>query len=408
MPMLPLTGQTNDFLKVVLPACASGNLRAVTAYLDDPRQFVRWIGPHGRTMLWEAARRGQLGIVRLLVEEHAADMRALGCYHRETRVEVSPWLAASLNGKDATSEYLASKGAGLDFLSACFLADRPFVDATLQRDPGAADRPAKRKHRWNSYIAWPLQYAIAGRQSATVERLLAAGADPAANPRILFDAVATEQPNVAELLVAAGADPRATRHRSWLDPVFRTIAQRHGYEVGEDDVVPEKWPELVDACRGNHNAPDDPTRVTPLLAQGYDVNVRDYKGKTALHRASQAGFANITRLLLEHDADLEARSADGDTPLFDAAFYGRPVQIELLAEHGAELDAENDKGETPMFAAVRGGRADCVQKLRDLGASIEHRNAKGKSAIDVANRSRKIGIEEVRRVLQALVRSQPS
>ena len=61
--MRRLSGETNDFLKIVLPACRSGDLRAVTEILKDPRGFVRWIGPHGRTMIWEAARGGRLEIV---------------------------------------------------------------------------------------------------------------------------------------------------------------------------------------------------------------------------------------------------------------------------------------------------------------------------------------------------------
>ncbi|MCG8408190.1 MAG: ankyrin repeat domain-containing protein [Phycisphaerales bacterium] len=376
-----LTGKASDFLRIVLPACSSGKLEAVKTYLKDEREFVHWIGPHGRTMLWEAARKGKLDVVKLLAESHGADLSAIGCYFRETRIEVSPWLIATLNGRSSSAGYLASKGAGMDFRSACYLGDEAYVDASIRDEPGVADRAYVREHRWNGYEVWPLQYAIVGGQRTIVKRLLDAGANPSASPKILFDAIATVQPDVAEMLLAVGADPRPTKHRGWFEnPTFNALARRYGHDIREVDVPPEKWPEIVDACRGNHNAPDDPQRVAGLIKQGHDVDVRDYKGKTALHRASQAGFLKTSKLLLEHGANIEARSYEGETPLFDAAFYGRIEQIELLVAHGADVEARSDDEETPVFAAVRGGRAASLKKLCELGAELHPVNAKGKSA----------------------------
>ena len=400
----PLSGETSDFLRVVLPACSSGNLSAVKAYLQDERKFINWIGPHGRTMLWEAARKGQLEIVKLLAEEHHADLHAMGCYNRETNIEVSPWLVATLNAKSTTADYLTTKGAGLDFHSACYLGKIEYINKILTGDPKTAGRAYVREHRWNGYIVWPLQYAIVGQQPAVVRRLLTAGADPSASPNILFDAINTEQLASTELLLAAGADPRSTKHRDWFEnPEFNTLARKYGHDIQEIDVPPEKWPKIVDACRGNHNAPDDPSRVIALIESAHDVNVRDYKGKTALHRASQAGFLNITKLLLQHGADIEAKSNEGETPLFDAAFYGRVEQIEWLIACGADIEANNNNEETPVFAAVRGGQAAALRKLHAFGATIDPVNVKGKSASDIAHRSKKIGISEVRQVFQEII-----
>ena len=100
----------------------------------------------------------------------------------------------------------------------------------------------------------------------------------------------------------------------------------------------------------NHNASDDPNRVMPLTQQEHDVNVRDYKGKKALYRASKAGFLKITQLLIENGSNLEARSYEGETHLFDGAFYGRTELIKLLVTSGADIEAKNhqevDRGTT--------------------------------------------------------------
>jgi hypothetical protein len=164
----------------------------------------------------------------------------------------------------------------------------------------------------------------------------------------------------------------------------------------ERDMPPVKWPEIVDACRGNHNAPDDPDRVMDLIKAGHYVNMRDDQGKPALHRASQAGFLKISQLLIDHGADLEAQSIEGETPLFDAAFHGRCKQVKRLIALGASIEARNKRGETPLFAEVRGGQATCFKTLVASGADILAENHQGKCIADVANRSRKKGIEEVR------------
>ncbi|MEM7316574.1 MAG: ankyrin repeat domain-containing protein [Planctomycetota bacterium] len=396
----PLTGRTNDFLRIVLPACAAGKIAAVRKYLEDERAFQNWIGPHGRTMLWEAARKGRLDVVQLLAEDFDADSTAYGCYFRETRLEVSPWLIATLNHKDDVAEYLDSSGSGMDFLSACFLGKKKFVTAAVDNDQAIANRPYVRKHRWNPYTAWPLQYAVVGDNNAIVNALLASGADASADPAILFDAISIGDLRSAKLLLAAGADPIATRHRDWFEqPRFNALARKFGHDIREVDFPPEKWPEIVDASRGNHNAPDDPQRIQCLIDAGHDVNIRDYKGKTALHRAAQAGFLKITRLLIASGADLEARSHKRETPMFDAAFYGRVETLHMLAKAGANLEARDEREETPAFAAVRGGQVESLKALVKLGADVDAVNQKGQSVRDVADRSNKSGINDVRKWL---------
>lgn len=391
----PLTGADNDFLRIVLPACSAGRLSDVKRYVQVKPEFAHRIGPHGRTMLWEAARKGKTEVVRFLAEEQTADAMALGCYYRETRVEISPWLVATLNRRKETAEYLESRGCGIDFFASIFLGDQKRLKRFLENDLSIANRPYVREHRWNSYQIWPLQYAIAGKQLGTFQTLLNSGAAADADPRILFDAIDTSQIKMAELLLAAGADPLASQHRDWWEsPKFNALARRFGHSIQENDLPPQKWPEIVDASRGNHNAPDDPSRVLEFIKAGHDVNVRDYKGKTALHRASQAGFAQISQLLIKHGACLHAESLEGETPLFDAAFYGRVDQIDLLIRLGAKLEHRNLKEETPLFAAVRGGRVESIRQLIKSGADLRAVDAKGKSVRDIAERSKKEGVLE--------------
>ncbi|MEM7397217.1 MAG: ankyrin repeat domain-containing protein, partial [Verrucomicrobiota bacterium] len=220
-------------------------------------------------------------------------------------------------------------------------------------------------------------------------------------PSILFDAIDTDQFELVELMLQHGADPAPTRHRCWVtDSRYRALAKKYGFQIRASDAPKEKWPALIDACRGNHNAPDDVARLAPFLGRKTNLKIRDYKGRTALHRAGQAGFIDIPTELLKHGADLEAASPDGETPIFDAAFHGRPRTVELFAQQGANLEAKNKKGETPLFAAIRGADAETVNMLIQLGADLSATNNRGETPKQFAARCGRAGIEEVRKLLR--------
>ena len=54
------------------------------------------------------------------------------------------------------------------------------------------------------------------------------------------------------------------------------------------------WPPLVYTYRGNKG--ENPSKVRRLIALGADVDVRNYKGKTALHCTTN--FVQVMKLLI--------------------------------------------------------------------------------------------------------------
>jgi ankyrin repeat protein len=89
--------------------------------------------------------------------------------------------------------------------------------------------------------------------------------------------------------------------------------------------------------------------VELLLAHGADVNAKDLFGDTPLHKAASADNKELTALLLAHGADVNARDMIGYTPLHCATFKD---ESELLLAHGADANAKDDKGQTPLHLAV--------------------------------------------------------
>ena len=110
MPNIQLTGNQSDFLKIVASAAGRGDLEIVRQLVDDNPAWIHTVGSHGRTMLWEAAYRGKLAVVQFLFER-GADINLPGCYHIEHRLEITPYCAARHKGRDSVSRIIYSSTA---------------------------------------------------------------------------------------------------------------------------------------------------------------------------------------------------------------------------------------------------------------------------------------------------------
>lgn len=140
---------------------------------------------------------GDLDKVRELVERHPALVHARAPWN-ETPIEA----AAQLGRKDII-DYLLSRGAPLDFFTACVLGRRDLVDAELAREPSRA-----RAHGVHDLAS--LYFAAIGAQREVAEQLLAHGADvndavPAAAP--IHGAVMGGSAEMVAWLLERGADP---------------------------------------------------------------------------------------------------------------------------------------------------------------------------------------------------------
>ena len=135
-----LTGKSSDFLKIGVAAAGRGDLDTVSAALAERPDWLRRIGSHGRTMLWEAAYWGRGAMVDYLAER-GADIDARGCHFTPLLVEVSPYCAARVKNHDAVAQGLLARGAVVDACTAAYLGDV----ATDPRQLGRGSGP--RSHR---------------------------------------------------------------------------------------------------------------------------------------------------------------------------------------------------------------------------------------------------------------------
>lgn len=374
MAKVQLTGNQSDFLKIVVAAVGRGDLDTVRELLDDNPAWIHTVGSHGRTMLWEAAYRGRLEMVQFLLER-GADIHLPGCYHIQHRLEITPYCVARYEGRDLVADYLLEQGATIDIHTAAYLGDYDTVLWHLDNDPNLINKgylqavmlPAGKPHTFeHRETAWatPLCYAIRGGVPAIVELLISRGAtiEPYSE-RFLDYAVSGNRIEITTLLLENGADPNEAPRI--LDDGSEMSELLKSYGVPPKDINAQGdmgWPMLVYVCRGDNG--EHPEEILRLLELGADIDVRNYKGKTALHCAAKAGFLKVIHLLIEKGATIDAPDNNGETALFEAIRSTikdgekQRAAIEALLVKGADPNFKNGKGLTSLKVAKRMRRAD--------------------------------------------------
>ena len=313
MSILP--GKISDFLKIAVAAAGRGDLPTVQAILAQKPTWITRIGSHGRTMLWEAAYRGRLAMVDYLLDQ-GADIHACGCHFTPLLVEISPYCASRYKRHHAVADHLLTRGAATDIYTAAFLGESDAVADYLDRKPELAT--AEKAQHDSSRGMTVLHYAVSAGHLAILSMLLTRGADPRPYSGWLIRfAVWRDRADILKALLDAGADPtHAEAPRSGIvNAEIIELLTARGVAIDVDHAE-GGWPPLVFQSRGDRGG--NVQRVRALLDQGADVNVRNYKGQTALHCAAKAGFDQIVALLLDRGAEVNAKDDKGVTPLATA------------------------------------------------------------------------------------------
>ena len=312
----------------VLAAGARGDLPALRQLLKAHPEFLNKRGNHNRTLLWEAARRGQLAAVKWLLKQ-GAELEATGCYNGESLVQLTPYCAAVYYRRAAVAAYLLACGAQLDIFRAAFMGEQALVAQALANDPSQlqAEDPCD-----TLYFVPLLAFAVAGGQAGVTAFLLEQGA--AVGPysaQLLQLAARLNRLDLVAMLVTHGADPRAAdcsifQRTADLD-LLRYLLE-HGASASQTGV--NGFPPLIYAARGDKG--DHPEKVQLLLDWGAPVNAVGPRGRTALHYAAAAGHVGVMRVLLSHGAEREVRDESGATPLGLARAAGQTAAARLLKQ----------------------------------------------------------------------------
>jgi ankyrin repeat protein len=310
-------------------AAAAGHLAIVDFLLERGLDVnSREKGDNTYAMHWAAAA-GHLDVVRRLADA-GGDVVGHGDDHE---LEVIGWATGWDGVEDAThravADFLVSRGARHNIISAISLNLADEVRRIVAADPAALSRPQSH----NEDFRLPLHYAVLRNCPEMVKLLLELGADPlatdgtgfpaaayASSPDIdrsvmemirargemdLFTALALSEWDVADRILRASPDlggPGATG-----GGVLHLMAKR-------GNVAGVKW--LLD-----HGV--DPGS----LWAHWDANV------TPLHLAVMQGHTEVVRVLLAAGADPRVRDSRHDSDAIGwAEFFRRPDIVRILED----------------------------------------------------------------------------
>lgn len=83
-----------------------------------------------------------------------------------------------------------------------------------------------------------------------------------------------------------------------------------------------------------------------LIDAGANINIKDDKGQTPLHKACISENQEMVKLLIQKGADLEIKDNDGDTALLIASLFNDLSIVVNLIDAGANIDALNNDRQT--------------------------------------------------------------
>ena len=165
-----------------------------------------------------------------------------------------------------------------------------------------------------------------------------------------------------------------------------------------------------------HVGPDGPNICTPhraatdggfvdtariLIEINADVHATGFNERTSLHSAVFHGNEAMVRLLLKHKADVCLRDLDGYTPIHEAARIGNAEMATLLIQRGADISEKDSDGVTALHLAGMGGYDAMVQLMIHHGANALAKTRWERTPKDLAQSDTVVGILEVKEVTRS-------
>ncbi|XP_023311281.1 uncharacterized protein LOC111691956 [Anoplophora glabripennis] len=340
---------------------------------------------NGETLIFAAARGGQLHIIEYLVQKGAnvnnKDNRGRTALHlvSEKASDVSTAkllieLGIDIHMKDTfgnTALHLAASGDALDMVK---LLVQSGADVNSKDDFG--DTALSAAACWSSLSC--VQYLVVNGADVNTR-------DEYGNTTVHL-AAAQQRLEIVKFFVENGVDIRDRNRRGETalhaaasttdEDTIRFLVER-GLDVNTtDDRGRTSLHEAIETFLSNLDRTisiDLPTACEELqwalslfkfiVDQGGDVNIEDKEGRTVLHLAAEKGQLLTVKFLIESGADFTVKDKNGQTPLHLAAKEGRRL-ASFLIEQGADIESRDVKGNTPAALAKKAGHVHLLRHLK--------------------------------------------
>ena len=199
----------------------------------------------------------------------------------------------------------------------------------------------------NRYGASPLSEASLVGNTAMVDALLKAGADPNTptsrdGETVLMTAARGGYLEIVKLLVDKGANVNARETFMGQTALMWAAAERH----------PEVVKFLMEKGADSKVISRDHETKMPRLSAASSVTPMPRGGLTALHFAAREGNIDSAKHLLEAGTDINQLDADGATALIIGTVNKQYTFAKFLIDRGANVNVADVKGRTALYAAI--------------------------------------------------------
>lgn len=124
---------------------------------------------------------------------------------------------------------------------------------------------------------------------------------------------------------------------------------------------------------------------------GAEILLRNPQPRTALHCAVESGNPQMVQYVLDMEmVDIDARNRDGNTPLLHCLQNGKPDNrleiVKMLINRGADFNARNRQGMFPLNLALANEQPEVVEYLLTLPIEIDRIGPCGETMLHWAAR----------------------
>ena len=337
----------------------------LVSYSATPEQWAEWL----RVPLEHAAARGNLDLVNILLQAGADGSAGWrGCRGR-------------------TLLHAAAVGGNPDVLTA-------LLGAGAQPDVNIVSLSPKRS---------ALYVATACGHVEVASRLIQAGADvrfmdPVEQLSVLHEAARGCHEQLVNELLIGGADSNSLFGPFGSTPLHHAAIAGHSGIISAlllrgankdaldlDGATPLMWA----TGEGQLDA------VETLLAAGADYNIRDVEyDDSALDAAACDAHIPVLKALVGHRANVNFRDCKGLSALHKAAIRDQARAIDALIDAGADIDLKSNNGGTPLFLAAYYSCSKSMLTLLKRGAEVMMRDEFESSHLHHACVGRRPGLEK--------------
>lgn len=399
----------DDYGQTALDLAASAGDEAVVHVLLEEGANVSISDKRGRTALFRAAVKGHETVARLLLGAGAhfstSGDRRKELWNAIRRGQVM--ILRLLLEKRINASALVTKlgGTALHIATAYWRSDPMVVSVLLQNGCDLTVRDS------GGHTA--LSHAASWGHEEVIRLLLANGADISASnnegrsPLHQAACAYKQQEGVVQLLLDKGASIMALDHNG---QTALHLAAYAGYD-GAVQLLLDKGSYIMAQDQNRHTAlhlavsrKHEGTAML-LLKQGADPFALDKHGHSALDLATLNQHRSMVQLLLEKNVELMALVDSGHTALHLAAFKGFEAAVALLLKEAINPFVTNNNGRTAVQLAAYNGHISVVRLFlgdsRTLVTENEKRSilhqaaAGGNEAVVLLMLERGVGVSAV-------------